>query len=202
MNMFEPRKKTKEELIKSLETHLSFLQEFVHEYDKGKKEYYKKVATELRILLCDTKFEKYENGKRNRVDNSLLLKLFPGLKLHPIPFQPDPEEFRERGQELISFTPGTVSFNRGKFRYYDIFDLNKEPISVNSWLYQRFDVFVTIRDLIKSVADKNGGAHVDNDINETLVRTSHEFIGSKAVAVYIIEIGRYIISEISKRLKT
>ncbi|MCK4574980.1 hypothetical protein KAU34_01090 [candidate division WOR-3 bacterium] len=200
MNLFSSRKKTRQELIKDLTTHLGFLNDFINEYDQGKEDYYQKIAAELRILLCDTKIQKDKKGKTYRVDNSLFPRLFPELRLHPISFQPDPEEFKKRGQELICFIPGTISFKNGNFGYHDIFDLSGEPMSINSWLEQSIDIFITIKQLIKSVANKNGGAHVDNDLNETLIRTSHFFIGDKARAVFIVEIGRYVLSEISEKL--
>jgi hypothetical protein len=71
--MFEPRKKTRAELVEDLRTHLSFLKDNLLQYDSGKKGYYKNVAKELHILLCDKSCDR--SGKKVS-DNSLIPKIF------------------------------------------------------------------------------------------------------------------------------
>jgi hypothetical protein len=77
--------------------------------------------------------------------------------------------------------------------------MGKEKIKCNEWLKQNLhDFTITIEGLIRSVRDKNGGAHVDNGLNQTLVKTSSSIIlGSKEHIFYIVEIGRYISEEIT-----
>lgn len=185
--------RSKVELYQYLEDCINILKSRIKNYESGKTYEYREVANQLRILLCDTK---------NRKPNALLPKIFPDMKFHPLSFQPNPIDYYRNGRELGFFIHGPITKVNGIVRVPDLFNLNAEPINLDKWLKQCIiSPQITLRDFIKSIVEKNGGAHVDDSPNGIIIKG--EFLSLKDVKskiVYIVEIGRYVLSVIKKRM--
>jgi len=129
------------------------------------------IATQLRILICDS-----NRGK----DNSLLLKVVD----EPL---------------LLSFGNITnpYKFLNGERRtVYDLFDDNSKPVALGEWVNQiiiQYDSknYYSVKDLIKTFAEKDGGAHVDSNLNWTEIITTNVGVN------YLILIALYILHCIS-----
>lgn len=126
------------------------------------------VATQLRILLCDTK------GKK---DNALLSKVIQYPCLYPIKDITSPSRF-------IDGTPKSVTH---------LIDFSLPPLPLAEWLNQPIIDFgggetLSIKNLIKLIADKDGGAHVDSDLTWTQIFTS------RIAETYLLLIALYVIS--------
>ncbi|OJH18716.1 hypothetical protein BLX88_10940 [Bacillus obstructivus] len=117
------------------------------------KEFNNVIAGQLRLILCDTSWNKKENRV---IDNSLIKKINPNPKLYPVK---EFVELNEKGNAFISD---------------GLFDFEKPMIEIDSWLkqvilkitisgkYQELTIF----DFIKESANKSGGAHVDTSLPE------------------------------------
>lgn len=70
---------------------------------------------------------------------------------------------------LVFRMPGRVHFpGKGDPKIQTLFDERKTPIPLKEWLEQGlFNINITIRQLIKSVADKEG-VHSDKEYDQTL----------------------------------
>jgi hypothetical protein len=192
MDIAVPGNKNFIQLLKDLVDCTTIITDNILLFDKGKYYSYKVVAGQLRLLLCDI-------SKRSKRNNSLILKIFPNIKLHPLSFSLEDAKKSLKGR-LILFSPGTLTTNSK--RIYDIFNIHAEPISLEQWLNQNIlDEEITISKLITSVANIDGGAHVDQQLDRVLRKTmsgsTNEIEDNK---IYIVEIGRYIVEIISKHL--
>jgi hypothetical protein len=128
------------------------------------------ISIQLRILLCDGK-------------NSLLPKVING----PL-FYPCKDEFLSiRGAEIIMEN--------------NLFDAQREKISIDDWLSQiiyrdnRTSINIPIKDIIRSWADTNGGAHVDNELEED------ELYALAFFREHLLMISEYLITELGFDLK-
>ncbi|MDP3149350.1 MAG: hypothetical protein Q8N83_09515 [Ignavibacteria bacterium] len=184
MDILVPSEKSSEQLRHELIDSVKILKSSIQLYDEGQKEFFKIISGQLRLLLCDTNKNK---------DNSLVNKVFFNFELHPLSFQ-IPEE--KPGMTILFAMSGTLTSN--STRIFDIFDLTAAKIPLEKWLEQKiFDTTVSLRGLIKSVADKLGGAHVDSNLNETLQKTSTTFINEDTShSIYLLEIARYIVDQL------
>jgi len=192
MDVTIPSKKNYLQLLQDIVDSLQILKINIENYDNGEKVVHKVIAVQLRILLCDT--------NRGR-ENSLLPKLIDNPKLHPMQKMPHLEEIKkDTSRRLLFFDTGTYS--SGSNRITNIFDKSSQKISLRNWLDQYiFDFTITLKKLIKSVANKAGGAHVDCNLDDTLRKTSTTILNDDiSHSIYLIEIGRYILEEISNQL--
>lgn len=118
------------------------------------KEFNNVVAIQLRIILCDTFFDKKQ---KTVIDNSLIRKINNQPKLFPIN-----ENYIEIDGKGSSFIPG------------ELFDYSKPMIELEMWLKQIIYKInlreklheLSIKDFIKLYANKGGGAHVDSSLPE------------------------------------
>ncbi len=152
-------------------------------YYGGARHTYRPIAAELRKLLCDT---------QNRRDISLLPQFFPGIQLHPlVSSQSMIDEY------TVLYIPCRMSFDgRDESEMEMLFNESGPMLPVPEWLDQRlFSYNMTLRDFIRSVADKEG-AHADKEPNEALKLTKSVFFpGDETLAAKaIIAIARYIVN--------
>lgn len=150
-------------------------------FHEGNRDLYRVVAGELRKLLCDGK-----NG-----ENSLVPRLFPSARLHPLRGQL-PQELRGFFEFSI---PSMIEFDgQGGSRIIELFDKTAEPLLFDEWLSQElFNKRVTIRELIRSVADKES-AHADKQFNDTLHFTrSIKLVDEDLHKQHIVAIGEYVL---------
>lgn len=138
--------------------------------------FYTVIAAQLRLLLCDT-------SKRGNqiIDNSLILKVFDNPKFPPL---------SNDYQEI------DVEDSKGKFiNRNNVFDKQAEPIELNTWLEQRLysidnDAAITIFDVIKFYANKNGGAHVDSQV------TGRELFAIMMAENYLNDIAKCVMEQL------
>jgi hypothetical protein len=144
---------------------LRILEQNLRLYRQDEPACYRVVAVQLRLLLCDT------NRIHDRlVDISLVPRIFPDLALDRIAMlTPDVETglprlvFREKGV----------------------------PLPLQSWLAQPLPAPwgkpVSLRELIRTVCEQDGGAHVDQ-------RSLADLRAWKERGDHIAAIGQYILS--------
>ena len=117
--------------------------------------FYRVVAAQLRLLLCDT------TRRHDRMEDiALVPRLAPGWGLHPL-----------AGRQ---------------------FDTSQERLSLNDWLAQPLPLAMdqtglTIRQLIRQVCDRDGGAHVDLKAWTAEENDSHQ--------EWVLLIGEYVLGE-------
>jgi hypothetical protein len=192
MDIVVPGKKNKINFLMDIVDCTTIMTHNILLFESGVRPVYKVIAAQLRILLYDIS----QRGKKN---NSLILKIFPDFKLHPLSFTLEDAKKGLNGR-LILFSPGTLTSDSD--RILDIFDINAEPISLEKWLNQNIlDEQITILKLITSVANLDGGAHVESYLDKTLRKTTssktNEIENHK---IYIVEIGRYIVEVVTKKI--
>jgi hypothetical protein len=162
----------------------------IEQYHSGKRELYRVAAVELRKLTCDGK-------------NTLLSRLIDNMSLHPLKggFNKLPKELR-RG--LVFNLPGSVYDSNGdeESRIKALFEINVDMLSLEEWLEQPLlNENITIRELIRSVADKES-AHSDENYTETLKLTKSVKSGNEEIHKrYIIVIGEYVLNVMKEIVK-
>jgi hypothetical protein len=149
-------------------------------YYEGKIHMYRPLAAQLRILFCD-----YCRKK----NNALLSKIFNNLMLIPLRV-PEYEEMDGSGgtysgkdnlcaspidknlRPKVATMPFEISiFNNGIETCDLLLQEDSKPIPLDVWLVKKITdhpLNVTIADLIRTVADRGGGAHVHNKIDSFL----------------------------------
>jgi hypothetical protein len=125
--------------------------------------FYNVIAVQLRILLCES---------NNNILNSKLKKPM----LHP-----------HTGEKLIGLNDYELILET------NLFDRSKDKIELEEWLCQEICWSkhwkpITIRDVIKAWANKNGGAHIDSKIPEREI-----FIILTIGEGYLLTIAKYLL---------
>lgn len=149
-------------------------------YDSGLKDAYRVVATELRKLLCDK--------------DPLLVRVRPNLKLHKLHWTEVLESCPSLAEALEVMVPGQSSISSdGTYHFELMFAKSMMLMEPEEWIRQPFfSPSITIRELIKSVADKEG-AHSDPDYNETLVRAKMvKYVRDDSHIPAIVALGDYL----------
>lgn len=147
-------------------------------FHAGKRELYRVIAGELRKLTCDGK-------------STLLPRIFPNVMMHPLQGTLS-EELRKK---TMLYIPAILKFDgKGGSRITSLFDIRAEIIPLEEWLNQSlFNINITIRELIRSVSDKES-VHSDKEYNETLKFTkSVKLISEDIHKQHIVAIGEYIL---------
>ena len=166
---------------------------------QGKQQLYRVVAAQLRLLLCDGK-------------NSLLPRLFgDNIRLNPMTGyalnKKRDEVFKARfgktfSESIIFQQPFPVYVGASGARIVELFNERLEPIPLEEWLEQPiFKNWLTIRELIRSVADKEA-VHSDPKYNDVLEFTRASRINEQAIHEEVIVcIGEYILRVIERLSK-
>jgi hypothetical protein len=147
-------------------------------FHEGNRDLYRVVAGELRKLLCDG-------------SNSLLPRLFPHARFHPLLGPSLPDHLKDG---LLFQYPALIDFDgKGGSRIIALFDKTAEPIPLEDWLAQDFfNEHITVRELIRSVADKED-KHADPKYNKTLTfARSIKLVNEHAHIQNIVAIGEYV----------
>ena len=99
--------------------------------------------------------------------------------------------------------PSVVRFDgKGGSRIVQLFDIKAEAIPLQAWLDQPlFSSEISIKELIRSVADKEA-AHSDANYNSTLILTrSIKLIDEDVHKQHIVAIGEYILSMMTNTIQ-
>ena len=157
-------------------------------YYAGNQHAYRPVAVELRKLLCDT---------QRKSDNSLIKRCFPDLLLRPLSGN------QERiDKHTVLYIPGQMKFDgRGGSTISTLFNESAPSLPLDEWLQQKmFDISTTIKDFIRSVADKEG-AHADKSYNAILGKTKSVVLSDDTLAAKtIMTIGRHLIKVLALQM--
>jgi len=181
--------------INDLKHSINILEDNVRLFHNGRISAYRVIAMQLRLLLCD----RYP----------LIPRVFQTVRLHPllgyITKEENDEWKRKFGHSmkegLVFQMPAMVHFNgKGGSRIEVLFDERKQPIELEEWLDQDlFNQDITIRELIKSVANKEG-AHSDPNYNEALKFTkSVKLVDEDIYINFIVATGEYILRRLNKQ---
>ncbi len=149
-------------------------------YNSGLKDAYRVVATELRKLLCDR--------------NPLLLRVRPDFKLHKLHWTEVLEGCPSLADGMEFMMPGQLNVSAdGTYHFELMFGKSITLIEPKEWVRQPFlSPSITIWELIKSVADKEG-AHSDPDFDETLVRAKMvKYVRDDSHIPAIVALGDYL----------
>lgn len=165
-------------------------------YYAGESHMYRPISAQLRILFSD---------KNRNKENSLVVRLFNGLMITPLQSitYKEPGTFDDvvqwanmlrvdgGGPDMspkLALMPFEITvFSNGLEIGDFLLDKDRSPISVTAWMDQLITVHpihLSIRSLIKTVADRGGGAHVhhkEDEVLETLSRGSASKLGMEVL---------------------
>ncbi len=171
---------------------LMLLRTYLESYEKGDILMYLPMAVELRKLICDK-------------EPSLLSRVIPEIKLYKL----HTVDLFERNPNPLSglehMMPGRLNLSRNPPTFNLLFTPTREKMELKSWTSQLFfNEGITIRELIKSVADKEA-AHSDEKYNDTLLHcqkwtfndTSCHVLGIYGISRFVYDLAR---TEYSKYL--
>ncbi len=174
--------------INDFEASLAVIKTNTQAYYAGNLHAYRPVAVELRKLLCDT---------QGKSDNSLVKRCFSNIWLRPLS-----GDQKQIDEYTALYIPGQVLFDgQGGSRFTTLFNESGPSLPLNEWLQQKlFDASTTIRNFIRSVADKEG-AHSDKSYNAILGKTKSVFLSDDTLAAKtIVAVGRYIIKALALQM--
>ena len=156
---------TEEELINHLMEQIAFMKASAAQYDNGFEGEAKRLAIAIRILLHDT-----ENSK------SLLAQ----LDKKDIPFYDSAIKYEPNAFQSFCLTSIRMTTGRGAGAEYKapLDDREMEKIGFGQW-WEENVIFkdgsgnkFARRELVRNVADKDGGAHVDPKLQEAYANLS------------------------------
>jgi hypothetical protein len=135
---------------------LSLLETATELYEHGNAHAYRSVAVELRKLLCDS-------------PSPLLTRVHPEFQLPLLHWPGLLKDYPNLADGLTILVPGRLEFDKhGRPKTKLLIHRSRQMLDLSEWLEQPlFNARITIRELIKSVADKEG-AHADPEYNATL----------------------------------
>jgi len=154
-------------------------------YFDGQVQMYKPISAQLRLLFCDT---------RRKNDHSLINRIHPDIKL--LAFKKI--KFENHGTSL-SFASAPYLITEHKsgvieaklaiehpYEYLSLSDWRKQVIELSSEL--------SLNDVIRSVADQDGGAHFDdNECDELILMKNHNPTKIGSNVLFIIALAHYVI---------
>jgi len=155
-------------------------------YYHGESHMYKPLATQLRMLLCDS-----DRGE----DKSLLHRLFPDIRLlafRRIEWQRAPES-----PLAFAMEPFKIVKKKNDLEIAD-WDMADPPrrLGLPEWREQVVTYHPTelrIVDIIRCVADKDGGAHYDDKAGHNLAAMRRSGPTElKLNVLFLIATGRYV----------
>lgn len=160
----------------------------------GKTHMYRPLAGQLRLLLCD---------RQNGADKSLLATACPELKISAL----DSINWSHDEALGIKMAPTVEGTNRIANMPIEIYVyenglaiadllLKENTIPIAKWSEQTLTyhpVKLDIKKVIRTVADKGGGAHVDSNASKELLLMYEQTPSGKTYAeLFIVGIGRVI----------
>ena len=173
----------KEYLFKEILEVFKVIDTCLHCYYQGNTHMYRPLAAQLRILFCDY---------YHREDISLLKIIFKNIQLTPVykieykklgtftgslewanSIQGQHEEYDPE----VAIMPFEISVFKNGLESCDLILNDEAPlVSIKDWLssYISLDPLINIKDFINNVAGKNGGAHVQKELDTQLASLKNE----------------------------
>lgn len=153
-------------------------------YFDGQAYMYKPIAAQLRILFCDT--------HRNK-DHSLINRIHPHIQLLALKSL----DFENKGPVGLAIAPyvftefsdGVVDAKLDIAVPYCYFPLHQ-------WRLQLIELQprITLSDVIRSVADQDGGAHFDdNESSKLIILKGHNPTNHGSNILFVIALAHYVI---------
>jgi hypothetical protein len=167
-------------------------------YYGGAKHMYRPLAGQLRILFCDKRpllgrvFPDLKIPAVRKIEWSVpdQATLFGGTNVLLTVQHPPGQEFR------LARMPFLITEYENGLQSADLeFDQDGQLLPLDDWLNQLVTVYpsdLSLREVMRSVADKGGGAHVDDTANKALHDMS--VTGPAGVGVHVlfsIALGRF-----------
>lgn len=183
---------SRSKLLTDYQSSLNILEGNIELFHKGNRATYRVIATHLDILLIGEK--------------SLMMQLFSSSAFHPLKGYISKEEddayIKKFGHSLkdglVFQSPAIIDFDgKGGSKIIALFDEDRMPLVLDIWLDQPlFNDEITIRELIKSIRDKEG-AHSDKEYNNTLKFTKSIGLIDKDIhEQYIVAVGEYVLKSL------
>jgi hypothetical protein len=151
-------------------------------FGQGARDVYRVIAVELRKLMCDK-------------PQPLLLRVFKEIPLHKLHVTGLLERCPSLATALDNYIPGRLERDaNGRAVFQLLFDKSKDRLPLREWVQQPcFNRTITIHELIRSVADKEG-AHADPDYNATLRHTRQwKLIDDESHTMVVCGIAKYLL---------
>jgi hypothetical protein len=189
--------RTQQELTEKLSEQLSLLSSYIESYDSGKKHFAMPMATVVRVLLHDTKKSKSLLSNLGRKENLRLYNTADDLT----PDKLISYDEANPNKAHIKFYPGDstmIGLGRGALGnnvpdYYPVLDnpIGKKPdyIDFDTWwnnaiFFGKDTTRLSRRDIVLTMADQDGGAHVDPGLKANYANLKHD----NPQKVYIVNI--------------
>ena len=155
-------------------------------YFDGQLHMYKPISAQLRILFCD--FQK-------KKDNSLIYRIHPDIKM--LSFKELVYEKISSGHLSHATAPYVIEeFSNGIVSATLDISPPYKYILLNKWRDQIIDLNprLNLKQIIRSVADKDGGSHLDNEdssILKSMRKNNPTKVGSNIL--FIIALAQYVL---------
>lgn len=161
----------------------------------GETHMYRALAVQLRLLLCD---------RRQRKDNSLLLAVYPKLEisaLESINWSPTSSGYlhinqTRTGTNRVAQMPFEITQFVNGLAIANLQLSDSKLIAISEWSKQYVTFSpteLTIEEIIRSVADKGGGAHVDSTMSPALKCMRQKTpVGLTYAQLFIIALARFV----------
>ena len=154
-------------------------------YFDGQEQMYKPISAQLRILFCDTQRSK-DNSLMNRIHPNIKLLAFKELEFQnqggPISIASAPYVFTERADGVVDARLDIAV----PYKYLSLDEWRKQIIELHPEM--------TLNDIIRSVADQDGGAHLDdNECEKLTILREHNPTKVGSNILFIISLAHYVI---------
>lgn len=167
-----------------LENSFELLAFYIKHYEEGRTNLYLPMAVELRKLLCE------------KDPAPLITRVIPNFNLYKLNTTKIFEQTPSLLVGLENIMPGRLeNLENGITNFSLGFAKEKELMSIDNWVDQYFfNENITIRELIKSVADKEA-THSDKNYNNTLLHCKNwSFNDTNCHILGIYAISKYLYS--------
>ena len=182
--------KTANQRLHECETHLYFLFDAYHLY-KQQRDRYKQIATELRVLVCETGTNKPllldlmdEYGFSYFVQPPGKHQGGPPLKPQPLPmvgWRDDPVQQRITEELSEAINSGNETMMKAVDKKLEAL---ARPIPFREWVNKGLAVYIkpydySHKDLILAIAQQLGSSHEDESVEEPIIRLQQIIIGGE-----------------------
>ncbi|WP_020683772.1 hypothetical protein [Marinobacterium rhizophilum] len=155
------------------------------QYFDGQVHMYKPISAQLRILFCDTKKRK-DNSLMNRIHPNIRLLAFKEIKFEdlggPISVASAPYVITARADGVVDAKLDIAV----PYSYLPLSEWRKQIVELHPE--------VTLNDIIRSVADQDGGAHLDdNECEKLTILRGHNPTQIGSNILFIISLAHCVI---------
>jgi hypothetical protein len=154
-------------------------------YFDGQVHMYKPISVQLRMLFSDTSKRK-DHSLINRIHSDIKLLAFKELKFEE---QDGPISFATAPYSITEYANGFVDAKLDiapPYQYLSLEDWRKQIVEIQPTL--------NLNDIIRSVADQDGGAHLDdNECSKLTIMREHNPTKIGSNILFIIALAHYVV---------